>query len=217
MLAKIYTVIIGIGFLVSLVSFRRRFPMHLRFFSILLGVTFAVEFFCVFLFKEFGMKTNHPVYNIFMLFEFSAYGIYYLYILTIPWARALIKGFLVAFPIFWFYSVFFVFGLDKWNSHIIVTGSLFTLAISATYYYQLFTHPTLVKLHWHPEFWIATGMILFYACILSYVGVLNYLIANYTELATELLVVLQVLVSVMYLIFLYAYVCQIRKISTTRS
>ena len=62
--------------------------MHLRFFSILLGITFAVEFFCVFLFKQFGMKTNHPVYNIFMLFEFSAYGIYYLYILTIPWARA---------------------------------------------------------------------------------------------------------------------------------
>ncbi|HEX6192377.1 MAG TPA: hypothetical protein VFZ42_08430, partial [Chitinophagaceae bacterium] len=139
MLAKIYTIIMGIGFLVSLVSFRRRFPEHLRFFSILLGVTFAVEFFCVFLFKMVGMKSNHSVYNIFMLFEFCAYGIYYLYILTIPWARALIKVFLVAFPIFWFYSVFYVFGLNNWNSHIIATGSLFTVAISAVYYYQLFT------------------------------------------------------------------------------
>ena len=217
MLAKIYTLIIGIGFLVSLISFRRHFPVHLRFFSVLLGITFLVEFFCVFLFKRLGMSSNHPVYNIFMLFEFSAYGVYYLYILTIPWARTLIKGFLVAFPLFWVYSVFFVFGLDNWNSHIIVTGSIFTVAISAAYYYQLFTGPTLVKLQTHPEFWIATGMILFYACILSYVGVLNYLIQHYSDLAGKLLVVLHVLVSVMYSIFLYAYICQIRQISTKRS
>ena len=163
------------------------------------------------------MKSNHSVYNIFMLFEFSAYGIYYLYILTIPWARALIRVFLVAFPVFWAYSVLFVFGLNTWNSHITVIGSLFTIAISAAYYYQLFTHPTLIKLQRHPEFWIATGMILFYACILSYVGVLNYLIKNYKELAGDLLVVLHVLVSIMYLIFLYAYVCQIRQISTRKS
>lgn len=217
LLAKIYTVIIGLGFLVSLISFRRRFPKHLRFFSILLGITFAVEFFCVFLFKRLGFSSNHQVYNIFMLFEFCAYGLYYLYILTIPWGRILIRVFLVLFPVFWFYSVFYVFGLNNWNSHISVMGSLFTVAISAAYYYQLFTQQTLVKLHRHPEFWIATGMILFYASNLSYVGILNYLNENYKQLARELLVVLQVLVSVMYLIFLYAYVCQITKISIRKS
>ena len=127
------------------------------------------------------------------------------------------QGFPGSLSHFWFYSVFFVFGLHNWNSHIIVIGSLFTVAISAAYYYQLFTHKTLIKVQRHPEFWIATGMILFYACSLSYVGVLNYLIKNYTVLATELLVVLQVLVSIMYLIFLYAYICQINQISTRSS
>ena len=160
------------------------------------------------------MKSNLSVYNIFMLFEFCAFGIYYLYILTIPWARALIRVFLVAFPLFWVYSVFFVFGLHNWNSHINVIGSLFTVAISAAYYYQLFTHKTLIKLQHHPEFWIATGMILFYVCSLSYVGVLNYLTKNYSQLAGDLLIVFQVLVNIMYLIFLYAYIC---KISTRNS
>lgn len=217
MLAKIYTVIIGLCFLVSLTSFRKGYPTHLRFFSILLGITFLVEFFCVFLFKMLGFTTNHPVYNTFMLFEFSAYGVYYLYILTIAWARTLIWVFLVAFPILWFYSVFFVFGIDKWNSYITIAGGLFTVTVSAAYYYQLFTQQTLLKLHRHPEFWIATGMIVFYACILSYLGILNYLILNFKGLASDLLVAVQVLVSVMYLLFIYAYICQISQTTTRKS
>ena len=124
--------------------------------------------------------------------------------------RASIKAFLLLYPVFWFITVFYVFGgLKYWNSYIHVVGSLFTVAVSAAYYFQLFTAPRLVKLSRHTEFWIATGLILFYACNLPYVGVLNFLIKNYFAVAKQLMVVLQLLVITMYSIFLYGYLCQV--------
>ena len=210
MIKTIYPIVIGLAFLASLVSFRYKLPRHLRLFSVLLGITFLVELFAVYGIKWFHLKNNLPLYNVFVLFEFSLYGIYYLYIVKPKAVRVFIKAFLLLYPVFWFVTVFYVFGgLHNWNSYINVAGSLFTVTVSAAYYFQLFTAPQLVRLSRHTEFWIATGMILFYACNLPYVGTLNFLIKNYYLLAKQLLFVLQLLVITMYSIFLYAYLCQV--------
>lgn len=208
LLTHAYIVVIGVAFTTSLLSFKLDYPIHLRLFSLLIGVTFIVEFSAYFIVRWFHLRTNLPLYNIFMLVEFTTYAIYYCIIIRSSIHKKIILSFVILYPLFWLISVFLIFGLSNWNSYIIITGSLFTIYTSVAYYHQLITEVELVKLRYNPEFWIATGLIVFYTCNLPYVGMLNYLIKNHLAIARQLLVLLQILVILMYSIFTYAFLCQ---------
>jgi len=183
MINYIYITIIGLSFIASLASFRLAFPYHLKLFSVLLGCTFLVEVTAVRMYKTH--HSNVPLYNIFMLVEFCTYAYYYKCIAQPRWLKKMVDYFLVGFPLFWGVVVFFVFGIGKWNSYVVIAGSLFTIFFSAAYYYQLFTQDVLVRLESSPEFWIATGLIIFYTFNLPFMGMLNFLVKNYLELSSS--------------------------------
>ncbi len=105
--------------------------------------------------------------------------------------------------------MFFIFGITKWNSYVVIAGSFFIICFSAAYYYQVFTQDELARLDNSPEFWIATGLIIFYACNLPYMGMLNFLVKNYLGLAIKFLSILKILNVIMYSIFIYAFLCRI--------
>jgi len=143
-----------------------------------------------------------------MLLEFWAYGAYYRLIIQSAAMRKIIDVFLWTYPLFWAIVVFGIFGISRWNSYVSVVGSFFTILFSIAYYYQLFTQSELVRLDRSTEFWIATGLILFYTCNLPYTGMLNFLVKNYLRLATQFLYVLQILNILMYSLFIYAFLCR---------
>jgi len=180
--------------------------LHLKVFSVLLGITFFVECCAIWLIDHH--ISNIPMYNIFMLVEFWVYAWYYRLILKSKTPRKIINIFLWIYPLFWAIVVFWVFGINRWNSYLSVIGSFFTILFSVAYYYQLFTQPELARLDRTPEFWIATGLLLFYTCELPFMGTLNFLVKNYRHLAHQLITVLQVLDILMYSIFIYAFLCR---------
>jgi magnesium-transporting ATPase (P-type) len=118
-------------------------------------------------------------------------------------------GFLIIFPIFWYITVFFFFGFSAWNSYVIIVGSFFSVLFSLLYYYKILTAHEIKNLRTLPEFWIATGMLIFYMAALPYFGVLNFLIQYHLKVAENLLIVLQVLDTCMYIIFTYGFLCRI--------
>ena len=110
------------------------------------------------------------------------------------------------------------FGISSWNSYVYIVESLFTVCLAAAFYYQLFTAPTLIRLTTSPEFWIATGLIIFYTCNLPYLGMLNFITKDYLSLAKSLLMLLQILNIIMYSLFTLAFLCtKTITISTTKS
>jgi hypothetical protein len=113
------------------------------------------------------------------------------------------------FPIFWFVTVFFIFGFTTWNSYVIIVGATITVLLVLAYLYQLLQSEEVVVLKYSTEFWIAFGMLIFYTCQIPYFGVLNFLVKNYQPLTTSLLSVLQIVDSIMYLLFAYAFLCRI--------
>ena len=218
MLVYTYLAFIGIAFLSSLNAFRLDFPLHLKVFSILLGLDFLVEFSCNVLVDLLHIRTNVPLYNIFMLVEAMTYAWFFRAILESRVLKSLIGGYMILFPIFWVIVVFFVFGLHYWNSYVAIVESLFTVCMAAAFYYQLFTAPTLIRLSKSPEFWIATGLIIFYTCNLPYLGMLNFITKEYLSLAKSLLMLLQILNIIMYSLFTLAFLCTKRTtISTMKS
>ena len=200
----------GIAFLASLNSFRLDFPPHLKVFSLLLGCDFLVELSCNYLVRPFHFHSNVPLYNVFMLVEFWTYAWFFRTILDSPVLKKLIGYYLVLLPIYWTIVVFFVFGIGHWNSYLSIFGSLFTVCMAVAFYYQLFSASHLIRLTASPEFWIATAIIIFYACNLPYLGMLNFITIKYRPLAQELLLVLQFLNIIMYSLFTIGFLCRIR-------
>jgi hypothetical protein len=199
----------GVAFLASLTSFKQPYSKHLRFFSLVLALTFVVEFVAVFGRRWGWISSNIILYNTFMLIEFTAYIWYFHQVIRNPKVKRRLRFLLVALPIFWTWSTLAVFGIGIWNSYVSTAGSLITVIMAAYYYYELFTASELVRLNRSAEFWIATGLIVFYACHLPYLGMLNYLTVNHMPLARQLLTILQIGVCIMYSIFIYAYLCKI--------
>jgi len=206
-LETIYITVLGSSFIVSLISFRWNFPFHLKFFSLLLGLTFLVELCAIPIFRTFSLGTNSQVYTPFMLVEFCAYTFYYRQILK---NRNLLTSLLLLVVVLtWLISTIFIFGFFKWNSYISITGCCCTIILAVCYYGQLLRSSEPVKLLRQPEFFIATGMLIFYSCQLPFLGALNYLVNNHYELARSLLRVLQILNIVMYSLFTFAFLCNL--------
>jgi hypothetical protein len=208
MLYYIYFAVLGISYICSLIHFRLH-VFHLKILSIVVGIAFLTEFLAVPASHYFHFRNNNnPIYNIYILFEGCMYAYYYKLTIPVKWFQNSVLVFLFIFPLAWLITTFFVFGFTHWNSYMAVGESFFVVCFSGVYYYQLFTSENLVKLLTHPEFWIATAMILFYTCNLPYLGMLDYLLKNYTALSKVLLNVLQVLNIIMYSLFSYAFLCQ---------
>ena len=205
-----YVCIVCLSFLASLLSFKYRYSVHLKLFSGLLGITTLVEILSVFIVVPvLHRKTNSDIYNVFMGIEFECYAFFYYQIIIIPWIRKLIKIFLYVFPFFWAVSVFFIVGLKHWNNYLVITGGASSVLFSLAYYYQILKSQKDIVLFSHAEFWIATGMLIFYSSQVPYFGMLNYLVKKNLLLARSLLPVLQVVDAVMYLFFIYAFICPI--------
>jgi hypothetical protein len=207
-LTDAYLVAETTAFISSLLPKRLLMPLHLRLFSMLLGLTVLVEFFANFAIKPLHLKRNDIVYTPFMLIEFMVYACFFYMILTGKRIKRLIIVYMCLFPLFWCFAVFKVFGFTGWNSYVFILGAVATICMAVIYYYQQFTSPDLVRLDRTPEFWIATGLIIFYTINLPYFGMLNYLVHNYKDVAVFFLIVSKILTILMYSLFAYAYLCQ---------
>ena len=205
----IYLAFILAAFLSSLISFRLDFPFHFKLFSVLLGLTFLVEVSATIISRVLHHRNNFWIYNAFTLVEFWAYGYFYWRVIEVKILQRIIFLFLLIFPIFWFVTVFFLFGFNIWNSYVLIAGSFFSVLFAIMYYYQLITALEIQSLRNLPEFWIATGMLVFYLGALPYFGTLNFLMSYNRAAATSLLQVLKILDTLMYALFTYAFLCRI--------
>jgi hypothetical protein len=213
-LTYIYIASVVIAFLSSLTSFRLDYPFHLKLFSCLLGLTALVEITAGILVYAFNIH-NFWLYNSFALVEFWIYGYFYLQIVQTAILKRVLFIFLLIFPIFWGITVFFVFGFTKWNSYVIIAGSFFSVLFALMYYSRIIASGEILPLRTLPEFWIATGMLIFYLGALPFFGTLNFLNKYHGDAASTLLNVLQFLDIIMYTLFSYGYLCRI--INTKKS
>jgi len=154
-------------------------------------------------------KSNIVVYNIALLLGFGAYALYFMLILDYRWARVFIRCYLLALCVFWSISSLWYPGINHWNPYFSVFGSLSTVFLSIVYYHQMFSAPFLVPLRTSFEFWVATALILFFACALPYFGLLHYLTPIFRPLIKRGIGPLQLINIIFYSIITYAFLCRI--------
>ena len=208
----VYFVTLVIAFVVSLFKFKS-LPKHLRMFSILLGLTVLVEYISMYHARTintfFNWHGKSWLYDPFGLIEFSAYFYYFYLVISIPVIKKAIKLLLWLYPVFWLFTVVFIFKLSSWNSYIAIIGGACTVLLVLAYLYQLLQIDSIIQIKYSTEFWIAIGLFIFYSCEIPYFGTLNFLIKNYPNLAVDLANLFLVIDTIMYLIFSYAFLCRI--------
>jgi hypothetical protein len=149
------------------------------------------------------------VYNLFVPLEFVCYGYFFLLIVKTKWIRQLIVVLVIVCLAGGVVTTILIFNFYQWNSYQAIAAALFTIVFTVSYYYELFISDVRFELRSKPEFWIATGLIIFYSCQLPFLGTVNYLVKTSMSLALSLLNVLRCIDILMYLIFCYAFLCRI--------
>lgn len=202
-LTYVYLSAVLLAFVSSLICFRLDLPRHLKIFSLLLGLTLVVEIWA------FYSSHNYRIYSIFAPIEFWVYGYFYYQVIHRRIARKVIFFFLLIFPIFSIINLLSVFSSGGWMTYIIIAGSFFSVVFALMYYYQLVTGHDIPSLRNVPEFWIATGMLIFYLGSLPFLGPLEFIMNLYMTVAETLEEVLKVLDTIMYTLFTVGFLCQI--------
>jgi hypothetical protein len=208
-LSHIYILIVILSFLCSLVSFGLHYPFHLKIFSIFLGITALTEISANFLLGFFRLDTNYPIYNCFMLVEYTMTAFYFKQVITSGNFKKLITAFMLFFPVFWLATVIWKFGMNGWNSYSLMLGDLFVIIICARHLYEMITSDELISFRNSSEFWITAALIFYSCCELPITGILNYLVQDW-KLFLQLENVLQILNIIMYATFIYAFLCRIK-------
>ncbi len=209
-LKSIYVCTIGLAFVSSLVVFLKpQQPVHLKVFSILLGITLFVELWASRLVMFFPFKSNFTIYYFFFPVEIIAYAWFFLRIIESRALRKLVKWLVLLFLLYWLGILAFAFKVKEWNSYVFILGYSICIFLSVIYFYEVMQSEKPVRLHRQTEFWIAAGMLLFYLCFLPYFGALNFLNKNSWVFSRSLLNVSIVADTFMYISFTYSFLCRI--------
>jgi|SRR5580658_4609534 hypothetical protein len=213
-----YLVVVVIAFLCSLMSFRAGVPFHLKLLALLLGLTVVVELLVRFFLPFFHVKHSSLVYNPFNLVEYWVYGYFFYLLIQVKILRRIVVVFLWIFPIFWVVTTLYLFKFQKYNSYVTVAGSFCIILMVLMYFYQLITAKEMQPIRRMPEFWIVTGILMFYLVELPFFGTLNFFMSYYTThtaVRDGLLNARLILDTLMYAFISYGYLCLI--LNTTKS
>lgn len=203
----IYIFIIFLSFLSGLKYFRPDSPKYLKTLCLLLGLTLLVELFGFWGVRLFHLKTNQWLYNGFSLVEFCTYAYIFRLVVYIKRYKKFNSYFLIIFPFAWIFNFLFVSSISILSSYLEIAGSIFLVVSSLALYRQLITHQNLNPLKKTPEFWFATGILIFYTCQIPYIGLLNYLVKNFPNVAMAMNYILFVLNIVLYSMFALSFLC----------
>ncbi|WP_316828406.1 hypothetical protein [Pedobacter miscanthi] len=206
-LTYFYLTSLAAAVITGLLKLRISLPIHLKGIILMMPYILLVEIGAAFFRNLIKGQNVLPQYNIVLLIEFLVYACFFKEIIISEWIKKIISIFMVLFPVFWYISVFFIFKITEWNSYIFLVGGTFTIVWALIYCYQLLTSIENISLSRCSEFWIALGIIIFYACEVPFMGIYNFLIVNYPSLIMNFQIGLQLTNIIMYSLFTYAFLC----------
>ncbi|MGQ7856800.1 hypothetical protein ACUN24_21395 [Pedobacter sp. WC2501] len=184
--------------------------------ALLCVYTFLLEISVFFFKQDFGYEGNTlPQYNFFILVEFIFYAYFFKQIVKNVYLQKVIKMFLFMFPVLWYIFSFYSFNILQWSSYAFVFGGTFIIFFALIYCYEKLTSEETTSLFNEGEFWIAIGLIVYYTCVVPYMGMFHYLTENYEQLAVKLKKLNLITNIIMYCLFAYAFLC--RTIKTEKS
>jgi hypothetical protein len=200
--------IIIICFVIALLAkLQKNPPRYLNTFIIYILVTIAVEMMAWW--YNIHNKHNLMVYNFYGIINFT-YLIFLLRSFMANKRMINVMGVLmVIYPILALINLFFIQGLDTFNTYTFLSGCIIVVTASVCYFYERIKYPGPHSLLKDPTFWVSTGLLFFYTCSPPLTGVLNAIsLMPFYNYKTLYIINLMVNI-ILYLLFSISFICNL--------
>jgi len=180
---------------------------YLKLFPPYLGLSLVIEIIAIYL-VSIGAK-NYILYSAFGIIEFA----FFLYVLSEiikkKSVRRLIRITLVLNALISASNILF-FQTNTYTSISYSFGSLLLVVFCIYYFFELFRYPKFIRLINEPSFWICSGLLFYYCCSFPLLGLTTLLSYTPPLLVRNAYILLIVLNSLLYTLFIIAFLCRIR-------
>lgn len=199
--------------LLSLKSFRLRWPAAMRYFSVFLWVTVAGEAFANAWPEGLHQVWNYSInnlwiYNALLPVRHLLLLVYFYELLDSAMIRKIIRWSVLPFLAFALVNYFFMQGPHAINSYTMILANLITVFLTVVFFDRLLNHEPVIRLSRASEVWIAIGTFIYHSGALPVFIYMNYLIARNQGLASSLLTINDILNVLMYSFYLIAFLCK---------
>ncbi len=211
----IYLIPLLFSAILSLKSFRLKWPKPYKIFSALLLSTLAIEFFAI----SWKWGLNHTnywnfshsnlwIYNAFLLARHLFLLSFFYQVIVSTTVRKIILWSVVPFFLFAIANYQFIQTPHYVNTHTIVLANTVTIMLSLTFFYQILNDNNLTKLYSNSIVWISLGSFIYYSGTLPFFLLFNYLIKENIPMALSYLNINTALNTIMYTCLLISFLCK---------
>lgn len=154
-------------------------------------------------------KSNTLLFTLYSVVEFSFYLYFFNTILSNPRFKQIIRIFRIVIPVICLLDIFLVQGYSKFNTYSFIFSSIVVDICAVAYFFQLFKNAAKLNLLKLPEFWIVSGVLFFYICSLSFLGIINYASSLPRLIAREMHNLFVLINILLYLMITIAFLCRL--------
>jgi hypothetical protein len=202
-------VVVSVSFLLSLfLFFKKSIPVHLKGFSPFLLFSLFVEAVAAWMINR-NISTT-LLFNIESTIEVTFYLWVLFCLVSGKIAKRILFYLVVIYPTLSFIDIIFIQGKEDFHSISYAFGCLLIVFFSIIFFYQLFSKPKAITLTREPDFWICTGLLLFYSVTFPMFVFVNFMKDFPPILANNVQYLLIVLNVFLYLLFSIAFLCRIK-------
>lgn len=195
-----YMISLAVVAIVSLPALGKQVSFALKVYSLFLLLSVVIESVAFYLSRK-KIETQW-LYNWLMLFEYPA-TIFIFYSYT---SKKTLKTIVLLSGV-----TYFIFSLlnhsyfesdpNRFHTNIVIIGGSLVILLAILYYTQIYSSQDTNKLVDDPIFWVSSSVIIGYAPMVPFYGMLNYLTDNYQNFAYIYLIY------IMNIFFILSYVC----------
>jgi len=196
-------ILIGIS-----VYFQKGSPLFLKLLPVLLIINFVVEIIGQWVARKYG--TNTTMFNFYMPFLVTAHMFLLREMVVGKMVRKIVLNLLWLYPLICLVNIFFIQGLNDWQSYSYLIGNLIVVGLTVYYFFELFKRPTFINLMKAPAFWICSALLFYYTCSFPFLSLVNLLGDAPLIILNNLSVFLTLLNIMQYILFSIAFLCRVR-------
>lgn len=158
-------------------------------------------------------KSNHYIYNFLYAVQFMVIPLFFYYHLTSKFLKKVIIYFFFVFPLFEILNTIWMQG-PILHTFSYVLGGSFAMLLSVAYLWQLYISEETHSIFHDPVFWFSLAWLLIFAVTVPYIGMFNYLIQNFYELASKYyLLVFDITECIRSILLMIGFLCIAKKSS----
>jgi hypothetical protein len=199
--------VLVVTILIGLFSFKKSNPLYLKLLPFFLMLTLSVELTGELLQGPGG--NNLLVFNLFSIVEFMYYSWFFKMVTPGKNAQVFIRLTLYLLPVFCLVNIFLVQGPNFFHTYTYCLASIMMVILGILYFYRLFKSDGRLNLLREPAFWMSIGIIFFFTCSVSVIGVINYISTLPVIISKNLQKIFSLVNAFFYILFIIAFLCRI--------